>query len=596
MDQENDIPKGEIISTAFPYVYSIPHLGNIVQALKGDIYNKLKNCVFEHQGLSVKSYFCYGFHATGTPVYHRLNRLKLIIKQYYPFKNQNNKKALARALVTYFKEENIMFLAPHIKGIRELLHLKGWINILARYYTNLFAQLGIKTNLPDYHTTTKVDAAYSKFVNHLYNKLDQQKKLILKNNYLIACNKCDNVLGDHDRTSYEGVGVSNIKVFACNLNGQIWLSLSSSEHISGKNNWFKSGLFVIDAALKDWLFKKTIKKEDLILYLPSLKVDQVFSFSFSPSQDTPPMLEEVDLYTTISKIKCRCGGYAKIRTELTYFVNFEDSYWKNQALIRIHASNLSDSDKKTLVSTLDKLKDVAFLRTKGYGTTLDLLKSTDYKDKFVDSLMDSALHPYFYASYLNKDLNFQDVLNSYNYTIHCAGADLLQNHLLYMYLFSTLLYPDIKVPFFDTTRFILARNKEKMSKSLKNVIYWDDIKDKIDPISLKSYVYSLADSNNASTYDQKEVLAIGRATKKHIRKILTFLEQGRCNESSLNQIKSDILNPVIELLSFKKGSPKIRFLYHKLIFELSNILSKAKPGDKDKRYTKFLCNLVSSFC
>lgn len=561
-----------IISTPFPYAYSIPHLGNITQAIKGDLYTKLRNALNKHQYIDTKTLFCYSFHATGLPVYFRIQEMRKLLK--------SNTKGVQLDVVgfkkdifEYFRSKNILPLLSYVKKVKHCTTLKGWVEIMSAFYTDLFIDLGVHTNLPKYHTTTDIDTGYSNFVKLIYKELFSRGLIVEDKNYLIYCNKCSSVLGDHDRVKEEGIGVTHHQVYKTiikqgvwyhdDIQNQKWVQVNPKLFISEKI-YFKIRAGIPPAS--EGLLYDTETRH--VRYLPLVQG------GLNLTLENPCWI-----YSTSAGITCRCGGSSTLGSEKTLFIKFTDLDWKLLATQSIQRSHLPAGSKKALLQTLTKLRNVAFLRSFGYGTKLKFLPAP-YNEKIVDSLMDSALHPYYYAYFLDsitKPTDFQKA-QSVKYLAHMTGKDLLPTHLLYMHLFSSLLTPNVKVPYFETTRFICASSKEKMSKSLNNVVYWADLKEFCTPMGLKSYISTLADTDQATAYDKQTLIQAQRNTQKHRRALKKYIKSGHVNNETVPHLR-EIFNQVSCCVGAGPYPQfKLRKAYHLIHHKLADILSRTSPG------------------
>lgn len=562
-----------IISTPFPYAYSIPHLGNITQAIKGDLYTKIRNALEKNGWIKGKSTFCYSFHATGLPVYFRILELKNLLKSNVKESNLDI-SSFKKDIQKYFKQKNIVPLLKYVKKVKHCTTLKGWIECISSYYNDLFLELNISTNLPKFHTTTDLDKRYSQFVTKLYQELDKKGLIIEDENPLICCDSCLGVLGDHDRVKEEGIGISHHVVYKKEDLMGTWYSLKSST-----NTWVNCGSSIFISTELIQKIKEGIPCGSQILFYDQQNKKFLINETFS-KEVLFNLNSESKVYTTSAGITCRCGGHSTIKKEKTLFINFSNPSWKEKGRLSIECSDLPESSKRTLLNTLNNLRDVAFLRSFGYGTKLKFLP-VKYSNKVVDSLMDSALHPYFYAYFLDPSLEVENlgILKNYKFLVHLTGKDLLPTHLLYMHLFSSMLTPQVKVPYFETTRFICASNKEKMSKSLNNVIYWSDIKPFCNPSGLKSYIANLADTDEATGYDQNTLIIAEKNIHKH-KNILMLLSESKLNSTSLPFVKEVVQEILLNVGEGERSSFKLRRVYYLLFHKLTKILKETSVEEK----------------
>ena len=576
---ERTAPKGTIVSTPFPYAYGVPHLGNLTQVIKSDLYAKIKN-VLDRDRSEVKSdtSFCYSFHATGLPIYLRIKALKSRLRGHF-----RDKTRLRFEIREFFKENNLSPVLPYVKRLSDCLTLKGWIHMMKNYYTDLFLELGVQSNLPLCHTTTEIDENYSLFVNTIYEELNRRGLILQKENYLIYCDKCEGILGDHDRTRYEGLGVSSYEVHThSDREKRLWISDRRDE-----DSWMRP---VSQICLSKRLFlqlkRNTPPHSEILLYRQKcVTLDPEKMEQESQTREMCLPVSET-IHSASAEITCRCGGSSKIGKENTLFLNFSKREWKDKVTERVTNSDQEPSDKKTLLSRTSDLRDVAFLRSDGYGTRLKFLRGTPFQDKMVDSLSDSALHPYFYSCFLeNKYDDIWNTVPSYEYLVHNSGRDLLQNHLLYMYFFSVELFPQVEVPHFDTTRFICAPDREKMSKSLNNVIYWDHIKKVSDVSGLRCYLASLADSSEPTQYDEGRLRQRARSGRRHKSQFQRCVKSKVLKPKELEELDRLLRQMSLNVSRDARDGPhprfKLRLLYHKLFSEILNVYLKADCGPSD---------------
>ena len=602
-----------IVSTAFPYANSVPHLGNLTQVLKADLYTKLLKSYHDCGWCKTDTRFLFSFHATGLPIYVRLKTIRSKLRELFKSKGTLQKiefrKHLVKKLIDYFKVEQLSPLLKFLDSVTELLTLKGWIGLIAKYYTKIFLDLNIKTNLPQYHTTTALDQRYSNFVNFIYNQLNEKGLLKEDLKHLIVCDRCHNVLGDHDRIKYEGIGVSKVSVKKhSNTLGELYYFLDPLE-----THWISlDSKHFIAQDLFEYFKYKTFKEESLVLYEKEL-LNILLDFkkeTFFKSISLESVFEETTLYWTLKAIQCRCGGLANISAEKTYFVLTEDPTWKSKTLDLIEKSYKEKSIHKetyfVLKASLANLRNLSFLRSKGYGTSLELLKGTPYETQIVDSLMDSMIHPYFYSVFLSNQETYKETVSLYRYVLHNMGKDLIQNHYLFFYMFSVLLFPNLPIPGSDTTRFICAKNQLKMSKSLKNVLYWDKIKLNVKPKDLRCYLASLADTSEPTSYDETKIINEGSIASKHYEEILKCktLKYNRHTCDQINHLlykiyylvgglKEDLVSE--NLLEFKENKFRLRKVYNLLFNDLRNLLKSKDSFGSQTIDFNLIENLLKSF-
>jgi len=199
-----------------------------------------------------------------------------------------------------------------------------------------------------------------------------------------------------------------------------------------------------------------------------------------------------------------------------------------------------------------------FLRSKGFGSKLKILKNTPYDQLIVDSLMDSFLHPLYYGHYHNllnsKNSSLTEDLVKTQSVLHVTGKDLLKNHVLFFCYFQTLLFPEKPLPYFEYSRFIVAKNNEKMSKSLNNSVYLEDIEKEIDPQAFKAYIYSMNDDTEPTPFDMQNCILQGKIFQKHKNQFLNVLKdyplkKTREIETILFKIADNLRIPMNEYLN-----------------------------------------------
>lgn len=546
------------ISTPFPYCYGLPHMGNLVQAIKSEIHRSFINSFYKSGFINQKVEFSYSFHCTGLPLTNRLNEFK---KEYEETGTVN--------LSNY----NLSSLSPYIKNYGDISVLSKWVQILSEYYTDCFKKLKIKSSLPSYHTTTSIDEGYSKFVNFLYNELNKRNKLVRKKHYLITCDKCKNVMGDHDRKRFEGRGISQIKVRFNEYNN------CKFYYLKDDCEFYITGNLIFGALLLKEL--KKLNKETNIVFFDE-KCEKLDFKKLTPWEGLcKEEFSERTLYYTIREIECKCGGYAIIEHMDTWFVKFSDPQWKEKTHEKIKNSFNTNSIKNDLLKSSKNLRDVSFLRNKGFGTTLDIIKSNEV----VDSLMDSPIHPLYY-SYMNHSIWDLKTPEKDTFLVHCTGRDLIPTHLLYFCYFLTQLYPNLELPFFDTTRYIVSSDNQKMSKSLGNVIHLEDLEGL--SMYLKHYVCTLADTSEPTPLNMEIIKSIGISGEKHKKEIISLLDHSICEQSykKIIELLQQIANNsnITKYLTQKgrkyfnltNSNPefKIRKAYNLIFNQLRNLLKK----------------------
>jgi len=573
-----------LCTTPFPYCYGLPHLGNITTLLKSSIFSKLKSAYFKAGYTEEESLFCYSYHLTGLPLLNRIEKFK------EAFKNLGPEEEKMEKLKALFKQECLQGLLPYIKKVNQVTSLKGWVHCINKYYTDLFFNLNIPSNLPNFHTTTEIDLRYSRFVNRIYEKLNANNLLYQGEKKILTCDTCKNVLGDHDRKTNEGIGINllevqfsyvlnfeqfnkqfqnkgdknlNLKVlkdFNKSKKGPESLFIYTKEKLDQNLNLYqlrdeliisedlfklllkqKKEEFIFYFNSKEYLFKLSELKKTSNQYVKKItealnQVDNLNKQNTSATKDKTEQKElakkglfysSSNLYFTLGDTICKCGGFGRIKPQKTWFVRFTDPKWSKKVLLKIDESENRKEIKQALKSHLKSLNDVSFLRKKGYGTRLDILKKTDYKEYIVDSLMDSQIHPYFYPFFLEKaslkGLNFS---KKYRIDVHSTGKDLLPTHLLFFCYLSTFLLPNQKLPVFEASRFIVLKNFEKMSKTLKNHIFWDELaKKQVSPFDLKVYLSVATDSpSKATVFELEGLKRIAKTSKNHKDQLINLIE------------------------------------------------------------------------
>lgn len=599
----------EIISTAFPYGNSAAHFGNISSILKTDLFYRLKKAFYKNNYTSVEPYFFFSFHATGLPIYVRLKRYQTILKplilQYQKQTTITNRKLIINDLKKIIRGDNLEQLRPHFKNIFEFTGLKGWMKVIRRYYGSLFKDLKILCNSPlEAHTTTSIDKNYSFFVNQIYEKLHQKGLLIQKDNYVISCDSCKNVIGDHDRTNWQGIGIYQTKVKITTNKECVFYSKGSFEtNVSATKVYkLKDQEIYLSTEIKSFLDRYRIKQETWILYEPLLKKlikekDLVLTSKVLPKD----FEQESSLYYTIDGIKCRCKGTGTISFQKTMFVKTSQSEWKEKALKLLENSNQTEELKIIVKKKILTLRDIAFLRNKGYGTTLDLLKNDlNYKNLVVDSLMDATLHYYYYACVLKENYTL-DAINDENFkfSLYTVGKDLVQTHIINFLMFTALLLPDVEFPYVEYSRFIVAKNNEKMSKSANNVVTWHQLKQQTTSTGLRCFLSSLADNTEPSPCDMELIKKEEKIGIKHHEQILSLLRSNHLNDYNIREVQL-LLDQIVKNISYGSTEPKmyqLRKCYYLIFNDLRNLLKNAPASLETKEFkeTQLIKDLLGCF-
>ena len=475
------------ITTAFPYANHLLHMGHLSLILKADAIAALRSYMLEKQVS-----FYYSLHLTGLPVALRLD-------------------AYAKK-VANLDSDGLSLLRHYEESKKDLTQLENWYELMRAYYHDLFDQLRIRSRLQEgiCHTTTDIDLNYSKFVRSIFRALDNLsllKKQLMPNPH---CDQCDTILGDHERAKLEGVSIEKLHV-------------STVDSDVTCNSFCKEDLIVFEeiSFCKHLLNRFTAsafgsKEIALNLNNQSLIINLETKTCVKTSLDSQNMFNEL---TFISRgVVCRCGGRPVIKYELRDCLAFNDENWKTRTKDLIASGELDMSTKEILLSAVNKMGPKPYSRTKGYGTKLP-------SNILVDSLADSAIHFLFYQCYEDKKDSFSEA--------HLIGKDLLTNHVAFAYYFlDPLLLKEIskelvhenlsldisnaKPPHFKAYGHIKSEDNTKMSKSARNVITWEQLKQTFTDSHLRAYFYSRADSLEDEQFSKKTVEDSYRATVRNI--------------------------------------------------------------------------------
>jgi len=576
------------VTTPFPYAQKPPHIGNLSAALKVDTVCRLRESYHNGQFSSEKTFLPYSFHLTGLPIFQTITRIKALLQE------GSTKEEI-------LKIQGLEQLSPYIKNITELTESLSWINVLKEYYTDLFKQVNINTSLPLTHTTTDIDEHYSKFVNWMYTSLKQKDLILEKDHFLICCNSCKNVIGDHDRILKEGIGIEypECSVSQVELNNNKFFILHTD--VLESEGFFFEGFILTEGARKI-LSKCFGPKEELLVYLED-RTKQI-NLNLLQKVHLPSSLsycnKKASLPVTVKNITCRCGGTGIINKQKTLFLKYSCPLWKEEVQKIILGSKNTEEAKAILLSQSKTLRDVSFLRKRGYGTHLDILKDTPYADCIVDSLSDSALHNYYYSSLFGvsqgqlvyqKSENFLDSMMKSKVILHGAGRELLGNHLLYQYYFLSALLPKKQPAYYDCSKFIVVKGNVKMSKSLGNTITWDDLKaNNLRGADLRAFLALSSDSIDPIVTDIETITESGRILKKQVERFWAQLK-GQTQINGLIYCWVHLLSKKLDLPLDTEEGLEIKKL-SQMYYSRYNALSIEDPLKKD---IKNFNNCIKSF-
>lgn len=579
----------DYITSPFPYAYATPHVGNLYQIVRCSLMKDLRNCYYKSGLYDHKTYFSYnGLHLTGLPIYLKLEEMNELLDQGVPISE-------------VLRKHNLSYLVDFVTPTTKKLTLHLWYHVMRQYYKTILKTLDVDNRLPEdrlwpfyrlwgsnnWYGTTDVDRAYHEFVNRTFLHLKEMNLLVEGLNCVLYCDQCENIVGDHDRKNFEGFGVHSVKIRTCWTNGR------HSYYYTDRTEPFVvlSEECRVSMILLREIFNNLPKNTTAVLHLAE---DQVYRIhpeileSFASSEelgDSEPELI-IDGHYAVGDVRCRCNSTATIKTERTMFIDFRNPKWAGAVKQRIDGSENDRYTKDELLRAADELRPVAFLRTRGFGSRLTIFRNSRYENHMVDSLTDSTLFAYYSA---NRDLlNPRLRLGKKNHHVaHFSGKDLLKNHILYFYYFSVLLTPKMHVPLMITDGHIVDENNVKMSKSLNNVITYEDLKDR--DLANRSTLITCFTNMSDSREDKKLVLsnltALNHAEKKRSNEIRTLLS--KIPESVL--AKSDILLAIVHLISRELDLVLEDYQYQQAYFRTHTLFEKNSSGQKFRlRYIKHL--------
>lgn len=489
----------DYLTTPFPYAYATPHIGNLYQVLRNDILMSIRNAYYENNFYKRRTYSPYrGLHLTGLPIYLKVQDI--------------NEKLKTQSIETVFKNQGLSYMIPFLKT-KGPLTLKDWYQTVRSYYSKILKELEINNctekepEANQWYCTTAIDPQYHLFLNKIYEKLNVLGLLVEDYNYVFYCDYCKTIVGDHDRKNYEGHGVLSQKIQKRIIGDSTYLSSDAKdlqyylvdENIQMSSNLIKKLYSTVPANVD--LVVLTDGQKNLAHKLPAYK-DLILKKQEALKESD--VAEKVQtLYYGIGNILCRCNKTVTVRAERTMFIDFENLAWKALVLKRIKESFTDSETKGKLQLALKELRKVAFLRTAGFGSCLDIFKNTPYQNSIVDSLTDSMLFPYFAID--DQILEPSDKVSDARILAHTTGKDLLKNHILYFLMMSVLILPEKDLPTVITDAHIVDENNLKMSKSLNNVVNYEDLCAK--NLAKKSILRTCITNMTDSTQNRKLVLS-----------------------------------------------------------------------------------------
>lgn len=516
------------VTTPFPYANGLLHMGHLAIALRSDAIAALLRAL-NNKEVS----FHYSIHLTGLPVALRLEKYH----------------------TSTLSDDGLSLLEKYKKENTVLTKIDHWYQLMKTYYQDLFNQLKIRSRLQEgiTHTTTDLDENYSKWVRAIFRALKKENRLVSLQLPTPECEKCKIVLGDHERASYEGIGVKTIMI---KVENAVASALDPNED------------------LLTTLRKATLGAKEIALSA------KTHSWVCSVDQLQWGHLQEgIYPLSYISRaVTCRCGGKAVIRTELKECLSFHDPQWKARTIALINKSVVDPSVKEIAISAVNNYGPKPYARTKGFGTRLE-------EGFFPDSLADSALH-FLYYKVFEKDENAYAI-------VHLTGKDLITSHLVYAYYF---LDPSLlkaiaiecekeRIPmmssletlplvYFKVYGHIKSKDNEKMSKSLGNTISWNDLCNDFDEKHLRAYFYSRAEGLQDEPFDTDKLKQAYHSTIKNItrtaKKILSL------NVESTN-LANQLLTQHFQNLSIVELC-KLREVNEFLLNGFRNLIDKYEAG------------------
>ena len=429
----------------------------------------------------------------------------------------------------YLMSEGLGNLCPHIEADVIPLTIQEWLQSFVKYYNTVFAQLQIDSSLRNgrYHTTTHMEPEYDNFVNQIYDQLEKRGKIVFGKNPTITCSKCQIVLGDHERASGEGLGVEV------------------------NSRW---------ASVGDYILEQGENEGERV---------------------TEPTPISKSCRMVSGKIKCRCGGLAKITLQQTYFIRFDES-WKTEALDLLKATHVSSKPIRTILEgAIRELRDYSFLRDNAHalGTKLRSLEGTKEENHLVDPLGDSMIHTWFAKTLYGESSSLKCLQKSPIVpAVYYSSIDLLKNHIPLMVMIHSLL--GTPLPAMAINGYLLGPDSQKMSKSRGNTLEWQGLRAMgITGTDLRFFFANLTDTIQSSTVDPQSILNFGRAGKRHISKLLKSLERLHLSAKSweiLGEIRR-LVRPW-ECSEISSSIMGLRRCTHLLFHELKESLVQGDEG------------------
>lgn len=167
------------LTVPYPYVNGSTHIGAGFTFLRGDVYARFKRM----QGFNVL--FPQSFHATGTPIFGAIERLK-----------QNDKVQIDTFKLFCATDKDIKDFVKFGPEFTVKFWVKKWIEDLKA--------AGYSADWTRTFITTQITPTYSRFVEWQYNTLRKKGYVVQGTHPVIWCPNCKSPTGDHDRLKGEG--------------------------------------------------------------------------------------------------------------------------------------------------------------------------------------------------------------------------------------------------------------------------------------------------------------------------------------------------------------------------------------------------------
>jgi leucyl-tRNA synthetase len=172
------------ITVPYPYTNGSIHIGAGFTFLRGDVYARFKRM----QGFNVL--FPQAFHATGTPIFGAIERLK-----------QNDKTQIETFKLYGATDNDIKDFVKLGPEYTVKFWVKRWIEDLKL--------AGYSADWRRTFITTQITPTYSRFIEWQYNTLRKKGYVVQGTHPVVWCPSCKSPTGDHDRL--EGIGESPIE-------------------------------------------------------------------------------------------------------------------------------------------------------------------------------------------------------------------------------------------------------------------------------------------------------------------------------------------------------------------------------------------------